>query len=338
MNEELKQGKKRTVLVTGAGGFIGGHLCKRYRDEYLWDVVGVDKKPLMSWWQKSASDCHALCDLRDKGMLSWAMGRRRHWDAVVNLACDMGGIGFIDSHQLDCIRSVRVSMGVCEAAVGMSDRYFYSSSACVYPDKGTYLLREDDAWPAQPDHLYGLEKLFSEEHAREVGRVNNGKAGPGLIVRIARFHNIFGPHGSYNDGREKFPAACCRKVRDALKTGKDCVELWGDGSQTRSYLYIEDCLDGIDSVLWGTNDQMDNRPLNIGSQRMVSCRDVLYTVCRIAGINEGYELEIKSVPGPLGVSGRGSDNTLVTALSGWRERVPLEVGLKDTYEWICEQP
>jgi nucleoside-diphosphate-sugar epimerase len=315
----------KRALVLGGGGFIGGHLVGRLKDEGCW-VRAVDlQRPR---YAPTAADELALGDLRDPGVAAAALAGG--FDEVYQLAADMGGAGFISSgdNDADIMRSSALInlnvLGACVTApVG---RIFYSSSACVYPERNQAdpdrpTCREDSVYPAAPDSEYGWEKLFSERlylsHARNHG----------LAVRIARFHNIFGPQGSWNDGREKVPAALCRKIALAREDGE--IEIWGDGLQTRSFLYIDDCLDAVLRLM--RSDCAE--PLNIGSEQMLPINQLARLIMDVAG----KKLSIKNVPGPLGVRGRTSDNRLIRERLGWAPQGSLRDGLARTYEWISSQ-
>jgi GDP-D-mannose 3',5'-epimerase len=314
------------AIVTGAGGFIGGHLVKALLAEGR-TVRAVDCKPLGEWYQRHDAaeslvrDVSLLEQCRD--VLGGGAGE------VYNLAADMGGMGFIESHKADCMLSVLASTHVLMAAreAGV-DRYFYSSSACVYAaDKQTDVdvvaLKEDDAYPAMPEDGYGWEKLFSERMARHF------REDYGTATRIGRYHNVYGPDGTWTGGREKAPAAACRKVALAALTGDHEVEIWGDGEQTRSFMYVDDCVTGTLKVTRG--DFVE--PINIGSAELVSINTLFRLVQEIAGI----ELTYRHVPGALGVRGRNSDNTLIQKEFGWEPATRLADGLEVTYRWVYDQ-
>lgn len=316
-------GKK--ALVCGAGGFIGSHLVKRLKKEGFW-VRGVDLKyPRFS---ETEADDFLVGDLRDATVAREAVDRR--FDEVYQLAADMGGAGYIFTGENDASvmhNSALINLNVLEACQRRNTRrIFYSSSACIYPEytqreTANDGLREDMAYPAAPDSDYGWEKLFSERLYMAFHR------NYGMEVRVARYHNIFGPEGSWNDGREKSPAALCRKVATAENGG--AIEIWGDGEQTRSFLYITECLEG--TIRQMRSDFMG--PVNIGSDEMVSINGLASMIMKIAG----KKLSIKHIPGPLGVRGRNSDNTLIEKSLGWRPSAPLAEGLAKTYPWIEAQ-
>lgn len=315
----------KRALVLGGGGFIGGHLVRRLKQEGFW-VRAVDLQ--RSRYALSAADELTIGDLRAPATATAALAGG--FDEVYQLAADMGGAGFISTgdNDADIMRnSALINLNVLGACVAAPvGRIFYSSSACVYPERNQSdpdhpNCREDSVYPAAPDSEYGWEKLFSERlylsHARNHG----------LVARIARFHNIFGPEGSWDDGREKAPAALCRKV--ALATPGGALQLWGDGRQTRSFLYIDDCLDAVSRLM--RSDCAD--PVNIGSDQMLSLNDLAMMIMEVAG----KKLSIENVPGPLGVRGRTSDNRLIRARLGWAPRWPLRDGLAQTYRWIAAQ-
>jgi GDP-D-mannose 3',5'-epimerase len=316
--------QEKPTLVCGAGGFIGAHLVKRLRAAGN-RVRGVDLKPPA--FAPSHADELFIADLRDPAVAEAAV---QGIDVVYQLAADMGGAGFVFTGEHDAEimhNSAMINLNVLEACRKFGvERVFYSSSACVYPrrnqlDPATPTTTEDSTYPAEPDSEYGWEKLFSERLYLSYAR------NYGLQVHIARFHNIFGPEGSWDDGREKAPAAICRKVAQTEEGGQ--IEIWGDGEQTRSFLYIDDCLDAVDRLM-----QSDFAgPVNIGSEEMVSINALAQMAMEIGG----KRLCIRHVAGPLGVRGRSSDNRLIEARLGWRPRIRLRDGLERTYGWIAEQ-
>lgn len=315
----------KKALVMGAGGFIGSHLVRRLRTEGHW-VRGVDlKAPSFS---DSAAHDFQVGDLRDMGCVRRAFDGG--FDEVYQLAADMGGAGFVFTGDNDADimhNSAQINLNVLEAARdGGIGRIFYSSSACMYPeynqlDPDNPKCSEDSAYPAAPDSEYGWEKLFSERLYFAYARNH------GVDVRVARYHNIFGPQGSWNDGREKAPAALCRKVAMAADGGE--IEMWGDGLQTRSFLYIDECIEGTLRLMRsGVTDA-----LNIGSEEMVSLNQFAHMIMEIAG----KRLTIRHIQGPTGVRGRNSDNTLIAERLGWKPSQALREGLESTYRWIDEQ-
>jgi len=312
----------KTALVLGAGGFIGGHLANRLKDEGFW-VRGVDLKH--NPWQGLRVDEFISGDLRDPAVVAQVIDRP--FDEVYQLAADMGGAGYIftGEHDADVMHnSAQINLNVAPRCVAMGvKKVFYSSSACIYPlynqlDPENPKTSEDSAYPAQPDSEYGWEKLFSERLYLSFQR------NYGLPVRIARFHNVFGPFGSWKDGREKAPAAICRKVAMAPDGGE--VEVWGDGKQTRSFLYIDECLEAVRRFM----DSDFSGPLNIGSEEMVTIDQLVDIVIEISG----KTLRKRYVEGPMGVRGRSSDNTLIRQVLGWAPSLPLKDGLRKTYAWI----
>lgn len=314
-------------LVAGAGGAIGGHLVRRLLDEGH-EVTAVDIKEFDDWFQLHSEARNMRADLRS---IESCQNVVRGQDRVYNLAADMGGMGFIASHKADCMLSVLINTHLLMAArdAGGVDRFFYSSSACIYPDyrqedADVLALREVDAYPAMPEDGYGWEKLFSERMCRHF------EEDFGIPVRIARFHNVYGPHGTYDGGREKAPAAICRKVLEAQRSGVPEIEIWGDGEQTRSFMYVEDCVDGIQRITNGTSSE----PVNLGSSELVSINQLVQIVEEIAGC----KLErIYDLSKPQGVRGRNSDNTMIQKIYGWEPSIPLREGLAKTYRWIDEQ-
>jgi nucleoside-diphosphate-sugar epimerase len=316
----------KSVLVAGGGGFIGGHLAKRLieRGER---VRVADIKPLDEWYQVHEDAENQQADL---SLLDEARQATRGIDEVYNLAADMGGMGFIETHKALCMLSVLINthllMGAREAGV---KRYFFASSACVYAaDKQTEFtnpgLREEDAYPAMPEDGYGWEKLFSERMCRHFHEDF------GMATRVGRYHNVYGPFGTYDGGREKAPAAICRKVIAAKLSGIHEIEIWGDGNQYRSFMYIDDCTEGTIDLM--ASDITE--PLNIGSSEGVSINQLVDIVEEIAGVKleRRYKLDA-----PKGVNGRSSDNTLIQRLMGWAPSIPLRVGMEHTYRWIYDQ-
>jgi len=310
------------ALVAGAGGFIGSHLVKRLKAEGYW-VRGVDLK--YPEFSKTHADDFIIGDLRDPVMCKKVADQP--FDEVYQLAADMGGAGFVFSgnHDADIMHnSGLINLNMIEACYkARAKKMFYSSSACIYPeynqrDPDNPKCSEDSAYPAAPDSEYGWEKLFSER--LYLAFIRNY----GMNVHIARFHNIFGPEGSWKDGREKAPAAFCRKVAETSGGGE--IDMWGDGLQTRSFLYIDECLEGVRRLM--KSDFIG--PLNIGSEEMVSINQLAKMIMDIAG----KKLSIKHIKGPLGVRGRNSDNHLIEEKLGWKPSASLADGLKETYRWI----
>ena len=315
----------KKALVCGAGGFIGSHLVKRLKKEGYW-IRGVDLK--YPKFAKTVADDFIIGDLRDPVICRYSVDQS--FDEVYQLAADMGGAGFVFTGDNDADimhNSVLINLNIVEACYRRNvKKIFYSSSACIYPeynqmDPDNPKTTEDSAYPANPDSEYGWEKLFSEHLYLSFHR------NYGMDIRIARFHNIFGPEGSWNDGREKAPAAFCRKVAETPDRGE--IEMWGDGKQTRSFLYIDECLEGVHRLM--KSDFMG--PVNIGSKEMVTINELAEMLMDIAK----KKLTIKHIPGPLGVRGRNSDNTLIKEKLGWQPNWPLKKGLEKTYSWIMGQ-
>lgn len=312
------------AVVTGAGGFIGHHLVSYLKDLGYW-VRGVDiKNPEFG---QSRADEFLLADLRDPANSDRATAGV---DRVYGLAADMGGMGFISSnHSRILHNNLLINLNTLESAARNGvGRYFFSSSACIYPEyrqteAEVTALREEDAYPAQPQDAYGWEKLLTE---RLCGHYLEDR---GMITRVARFHNIFGPLGTWEGGREKAPAAICRKIAVAKLTGNPEIEVWGDGLQTRSFCYVADCVRGVQMLM----DSDCSEPLNLGQDQLVSINDLTDIVAGIAGL----EIVRRHIDGPEGVRGRNSDNTRVEATIGWRPEIDLEEGLRRTYEWIEQQ-
>lgn len=315
----------KTALVCGAGGFIGSHLAKRLKKEGFW-VRGVDLKS--PEFAPTAADDFVIGDLRDQTLVQEILNRP--FDEVYQLAADMGGAGYIftGEHDADVMHNsaqINLNMAYYGVKAGIK-KVFYSSSACIYPeynqmDPDNPKCSEDSAYPAAPDSEYGWEKLFSERLFLSF------KRNYGLDVNIARFHNIFGPEGTWTDGREKAPAAMCRKIAETPDNGE--IEMWGDGKQTRSFLYIDECLDGMRRLM----DSDFAGPVNISSEEMVTINQLAEMAMDIAG----KKLTIKHIPGPLGVRGRNSDNNLIEKKIGWKPSKPLKDGMIKTYNWIEQQ-
>jgi len=319
--------RSSAIMVAGAGGFIGGHVVNELIQLGFQSVRGVDIKPIGDWYQLPPGAVAVQEDLRDPQSAFEATRDARY---VVNLAADMGGMGFIENNKALCMMSVLINTQLLQASHENGvERYFFSSSACVYAaDHQTTVdaiaLKESDAYPAMPEDGYGWEKLFSERMCRHFYEDF------GLLTRVARYHNIYGPKGSWIGGREKAPAAICRKVAEAVLTGRNCIGIWGDGLQTRSFTYISDCVKGTLMLL----DSDFNEPINIGSNEMVSINQLVDIVEEIAGVSLERKYELDA---PKGVRGRNSDNTLVESVFGWQPSTNLKDGLKVTYRWVYDQ-
>ncbi|HEX2920537.1 MAG TPA: NAD-dependent epimerase/dehydratase family protein [Bacteroidales bacterium] len=316
----------KKAVVAGAGGFIAGHLVVELLKRG-YQVRAVDKKPLNQWYQVSEKADNLVLDLNLKDNCYRAVNG---YHEVFNLAADMGGMGFIETHKADCMLSVLINTHMLMAARDCGiERFFYASSACVYngekqTDPDNPGLKESDAYPALSEDGYGWEKLFSERMCRHFSEDY------GIITRVARFHNVYGPHGTYDGGREKAPAAICRKVIDKELNGINDILIWGDGKQTRSFMYIDDCVKGILDIM---NSNIEE-PINLGSSEMVSIDELVDLVEGIAGykLKRSYDLNA-----PKGVRGRNSDNTLIKKYLGWEPSISLKEGLSKTYSWIREQ-
>ncbi len=321
--------KNDLVLVAGAGGFIGGHLVADLVRQGHTKIRAVDIKPLEEWFQTFDGVENLQRDLREAPACAESV-RDVRW--AFNLAADMGGMGFIELHKADCMLSVLINTHLLMAArqAGL-ERYFYSSSACVYAaDKqvsaDVEALKEEDAYPAMPEDGYGWEKLFSERMCRHFQEDFE------LPVRVVRFHNVYGPNGTYDGGREKAPAAICRKVVSAKLSGKHEIEIWGDGKQTRSFMYIDDCLEGIHRIMRSGFSE----PLNLGSDHLVTINELVDIVESIAGL-KGQLRRNYNLDAPKGVRGRNSDNTLISQVLGWAPEISLEEGLEQTYQWVYDR-
>jgi len=315
------------VLVTGAGGFIGGHLVASLRAQNVGRIRAVDLKPFESWYQRFDDVDNRQLDLRHREACLEACEGARD---VYQLACDMGGMGFIENNKALCMLSVLINTHVLQAAQQHgARRFFFASSACVYnADKQRSYdvtpLREVDAYPAMPEDGYGWEKLFSERMCRHFGEDF------GLETRVARLHNVYGPHGTWDGGREKAPAAMCRKMVEAKVSGDHRIEIWGDGRQGRSFTYIDDCVEGIGRLMGSAVHE----PINLGSSETVTINELVSIVEEIAGIRleRSYKLDA-----PKGVDGRSSDNTTILDRLGWAPSTPLREGMEKTYAWIYDQ-
>ncbi len=321
--------KDDLIVITGAGGFIGGNLAAYFKQRGHTRIRAVDKKPLHEWYLQvpgveslcldvsHEAHCHRACE----GAVE-----------VYNLAADMGGMGFIERFRIECLRSILINTHMIEAAWRAgARRYFFSSSACAYntllqQDPKVRALKESDAYPAMAERGYGWEKLMSEMFCQEYW------AERGLKTFMARFHNVYGPHGTWDGGREKAPAALCRKVIEAIDTGKKEITIWGDGNQTRSFMFIDDCLRGIDKIMHC--DDLIATPINLGSSELVSINTLLSKIERIGGVRLKRHYDLSA---PQGVAGRNSDNTFIKQVLKWEPGTSLDRGLAATYKWIKTQ-
>src|SRR5262245_4570666 len=321
--------KDKLIVITGAGGFIGGNLAKYFSDKGFSRIRAVDKKPICEWYLRlpeaenlcldcsKEENCNRVCE-----------------DAaeIYNLAADMGGMGFIQRFRIECLRSILINTHMIEAAYQAgAERYFFSSSACAYStllqeDNNARALKESDAYPAMAERGYGWEKLISEMFCHEYW------AERGMKTFIARFHNVYGPYGTWDGGREKAPAAICRKVIEAIDKKEITIKIWGDGHQTRSFQYVDDCVKGIDMITHC--DDLIATPINLGSSELVSINDLVSKVESIAGVKLKRSYDLSA---PRGVAGRNSDNTFIKEVLKWEPNTPLDEGLAVTYEWIKQQ-
>src|SRR5690349_22210518 len=321
--------KQNLVVVAGAGGFIGGSLVASLRAQGYKRIRAVDLKPFDEWYQQFG-DVENLC--LDLNLKENCERTAEGATDIYNLAANMCGMGFIENNKALCMLSVLINTHLLQAAVKSKvRRFFYASSACVYNgDKQKTFeapsLKEEDAYPALAEDGYGWEKLFSERMCRHF------REDFGLYTRVARFHNVYGPWGTWDGGREKAPAAICRKVIDAVDKGTNTINIWGDGSQTRSFMYIDDCVKGIDRITH--TDELIATPINLGSSELVTINELVSKVEKIAGVKLKREYDLSA---PRGVAGRNSDNTFIKKVLGWEPDTTLDAGLKATYHWIKEQ-
>ncbi len=321
--------KDDLIVIAGAGGFIAGTLTRYFHDQGFTRIRAIDRKPLPEWYQRVPGvECISM-DLSEKeNAIEAAKGATE----VYNLAADMGGMGFIERFRVECLRSILVNTHLIEAAYRAgATRYFFSSSACasnttLQQDPNSRALKESDAYPAMAERGYGWEKLMSEMFCQEYW------AERGLETHIARFHNVYGPNGTWDGGREKAPAALCRKVIEAKATGRHEIDVWGDGSQARSYMYVDDCVFGIDQIMHC--EKLIATPINLGTSEMVSVNTLIDYIEEIGGVKlkRNYQLDA-----PRGVAGRNSDNTFIQQILGWEPCTPLRQGLRPTYAWIEQQ-
>lgn len=323
----MKIDKNVSVLVAGGGGFIGGHLVQRLLDQGCQHVRVVDIKPLGEWYQVLPQVENLVLDLK---CIENCRRACQGVQQVYNLACDMGGMGFIENNRALCMLSVLINTHLLMAAKeAEASRFFFASSACVYNAEKqrspeVVPLRESDAYPAMPEDGYGWEKLFSERMCRHFTEDF------GLITRVARFHNVYGRLGTWSGGREKAPAAICRKVLEAIENGSHTIEIWGDGKQTRSFTYIDDCLHGIEKIMLSDIDQ----PINLGSSELVTIDELVGIVERIAGVSLKRQYNLSA---PKGVNGRNSDNRMILERLGWQPSTRLAEGMAKTFAWISSE-
>jgi GDP-D-mannose 3',5'-epimerase len=319
--------KNKKILVTGAGGFIGGHLVNKLLENNN-DIIAADIKPIEHWFQSFADSNNKVMDLRN---IENCIKVSKKVDFIFNMACNMGGMGFIENNKAECMLSVLINTHLLQACLKNNiEKYFFSSSACVYNkdlQKNSFIkgLKEEDAYPADPEDGYGWEKLFSERMCRHFYEDFN------VNIRIARYHNVYGPLGTFDGGREKAPAAICRKIAKCKIENKKKIEIWGDGEQTRSFLYIDDCIEGT-LKLFNSNF---TEPLNIGSDEQVSINEMASIVEKIANVNSLERIYL--LDKPKGVAGRTSDNTRMKKILNWNFKTSLREGLENTYDWIFDQ-
>jgi nucleoside-diphosphate-sugar epimerase len=317
------------IVIAGAGGFIGGALARHFHDRGFTRIRAIDRKPLSDWYQQvEGVECLSM-DLSEKANAVQAV---KGAVEVYNFAADMGGMGFIERFRIECLRSILINTHLIEAAwMAGARRYFYSSSACAYntdlqKDPNVRSLKESDAYPAMAERGYGWEKLLSEMFCQEYW------AERGLETHIARFHNIYGPLGTWFGGREKAPAAICRKVIEAKERSDLSIEIWGDGTQTRSFCFIDDCIAGIDKIMHC--DRLVSTPVNLGSSELISIGGLVTMVEQLAGVKLKRSYDLTA---PKGVAGRNSDNTFIHEVLGWEPSTPLQIGMERTYQWIERQ-
>lgn len=317
------------IVIAGAGGFIAGSLVRYFHDQGFTNIRAIDKKPLPMWYQRVPGVESLSLDL------SFRENCKRAVEGAVevyNLAADMGGMGFIERFRVECLRSVLINTHLIEASYWAGvDRYFFSSSACAYntelqKNPNVIALKESDAYPAMAERGYGWEKLISEMFCQEY------TAERGMKTAIARFHNVYGPNGTWDGGREKAPAAIIRKVIEAQRNGQKEITIWGDGSQTRSFMFIDDCVKGIDYIMHC--NELIATPINLGTSELISINNLVSIVEDIAGIKLERKYDLDA---PRGVAGRNSDNTFIKQILDWEPSTPLRVGMEKTYQWIKQQ-
>jgi nucleoside-diphosphate-sugar epimerase len=321
--------KNIQIVIAGGGGFIGGSLARYFHDKGFTRIRAIDKKPLFDWYQRTPGvECLCLDLSQEKNCRRAVEGATE----VYQLAADMGGMGFIERFRIECLRSILINTHMIESAYKAGcERYFFSSSACVYntdlqKDPNVRALKETDAYPAMSERGYGWEKLLSEMLCQEYWAERKMK------TFIARFHNVYGPWGTWDGGREKAPAALCRKVIAAKDLGHKELPIWGDGTRTRSFMYIDDCVKGIDMITHF--DGLIATPINLGTSELISVADLVTMVEDIGGVKFKRKYDLTA---PLGVAGRNSDNTMIKRILGWEPSTPLRVGMRKTYAWIEQQ-
>lgn len=323
----MRSEPERLIVVAGGGGFIGGYLVQRLLAEGGTTVRAVDRAPLQQWYQLSPDAENLVLDLQNAEACDRAVTGA---SVVYNLAADMGGMGFIEANKAKCMLSVLINTHLIQSALYHDvERFFFSSSACVYaaekqltPD--IVALKESDAYPADPEDGYGWEKLFGERMCRHFSEDF------GMTTRVARYHNVYGPHGTWIGGREKAPAAICRKIAEAAVSGNREIEIWGDGEQTRSFMYIDDCVQGTRLIM----DSDIDVPINLGSSEMVTINGLVDIIEEVAGVKVTRRYDLDA---PKGVRGRNSDNTMIQQRLAWEPGTSLRNGLEQTYRWIYDQ-
>jgi GDP-D-mannose 3',5'-epimerase len=327
LNRDTK--KDDLIVITGAGGFIAGALTRHFHDQGFTRIRAIDKKPLPDWYQH-VPGVESLClDVSEKENAIRAVEGAVE---VYNLAADMGGMGFIERFRVECLRSILINTHMLEAAYRAgAKRYFFSSSACAYnttlqQDPHVRALKESDAYPAMAERGYGWEKLMSEMFCQEYWAERK------FETHIARFHNVYGPHGTWDGGREKAPAAICRKVIESKESGKHEIVIWGDGSQTRSFMYIDDCVKGINMIMHC--DELIATPINLGSNELIAIKELVSMAEQIGGVKLERKYDLTA---PRGVAGRNSDNTFIRHVLDWEPTIPFRDGLEKTYKWIEQQ-
>ena len=321
--------KDDLIVICGAGGFIAGALTRYFHDQGFVRLRAVDKKPLPEWYQRVPGVENLCLDLSDEDNCKRAVEGAAE---VYNLAADMGGMGFIERFRIDCLRSILINTHLIEAAYWAGvERYFFSSSACAYntelqEDPNVRALKESDAYPAMAERGYGWEKLVSEMFCEEYWSER------GMKTAIARFHNVYGPYGTWDGGREKAPAALCRKAIEAKDSGNLEIDIWGDGNQTRSFMYVDDCIKGVDMIMHSEN--LIATPINLGSSELVSINELVSVIEEIGDVklNRTYDLSA-----PQGVAGRNSDNAMIKEMLDWEPDTSLRDGMAKTYAWIAQQ-